>query len=165
MRSIAFCALHFDRHSIPAELSDIQQWPTIDESALSEQARSQLARRVKAMMLYLDGRTPLREITRQTGVGFNDLYRMFKRCVARHEDGRIFGCRALIPYKHTRAYERRASMTSCREGDASGVSGVFQQLLRRYPDIANWGERKVADRSRKQATLTEVHRKRSARAV
>ncbi|KVX79922.1 hypothetical protein WL08_13785 [Burkholderia ubonensis] len=70
-----------------------------DESALSEQARSQLARRVKAMMLFLDGRTPLREIPRQTGVGINGLYRMFERCVARHEDGRIFGCKAPIPYK------------------------------------------------------------------
>ncbi|WP_243860181.1 MULTISPECIES: hypothetical protein [Burkholderia] len=158
MRSIAFGALHFDRRSIPAELSDIQQWPTIDESALSEQARSQLARRVTAMMLFLDGHTPLREITRQTGVGFNDLYRMFERCVARHEDGRIFGCRALIPYRHTRAYERRAPVTSCREGDVSGASGAFQQLLRRYPDIAHWIERRVADRSRKQVTLTEVHR-------
>ncbi len=112
MRSIAFGALHFDRRSIPAELSDIQQWPNTDESALSEHARSQLARRVQAMILFVDGHTPLRDITRQTNVGFNDLYRMFERCVARHEDGRIFGCRALIPYKHTRAYERCAPVTS-----------------------------------------------------
>ncbi|KVO25187.1 hypothetical protein WJ73_27345 [Burkholderia ubonensis] len=68
--------MHFDRRSIPAELGDIIQWPRADESALSEQARSQLGRRVQAMTLFVDGHTPLREITRQTGVGFNDLYRM-----------------------------------------------------------------------------------------
>ncbi|WP_232442107.1 hypothetical protein [Burkholderia ubonensis] len=155
MRSIAFDALHFDRRSIPAELGDITLRPRADESALSEQARSQLGRRVQAMTLFVDGHTLLREITRQTGVGFNDLYRMFERCVARHKDGRIFGHRALIPYKHTRAYERRAPVTSARAG---GASGAFNQLLRRYPDIAHWIERRVADRSRKQATLTEVHR-------
>ncbi|KWK75703.1 hypothetical protein WM16_13445 [Burkholderia ubonensis] len=68
--------MHFDRRSIPAELGDIAQWPRADESALSEQARSQLGRRVQAMSLFVDGHTPLREIARQTGVGFNDLYRM-----------------------------------------------------------------------------------------
>lgn len=158
MRAIAFGALHFDRRSIPTELSDIQLWPTTDESALSEPAQAQLTRRVRAMMLFVDGRTPLREITRLTGVGFNDLYRMFERCVARHEDGRIFGFRALIPYMHTRAYERRAPVTSRPSGQAGAASGAFQQLLRQYPEIANWIERRVAERSRKQATLTEVHR-------
>ncbi|WP_205788564.1 hypothetical protein [Burkholderia sp. Ac-20344] len=159
MRAIAFGALHFDRRSIPTELSDIQLWPTTDESALSEPAQAQLTRRVRAMMLFVDGRTPLREISRLTGVGFNDLYRMFERCVARHEDGRIFGFRALIPYMHTRAYERRAPVTSRPSGQAGAASGAFQQLLRHYPEIANWIERRVAERSRKQATLTEVHRR------
>lgn len=159
MRSIAFGALHFDRRSIPADLSDIAGWPHADENALSEQAREQLEKRLRAMTLFVDGQTPLREITRQTGVGFNDLYRMFERCVAPHDDGRIFGCRALIPYKHTRAYKRCAPVTLRPDADAAGgASGAFEQLLRRYPDIARWIERRVADRSRKQATLTEVPR-------
>lgn len=42
MRSIAFGALHFDRRSIPADLSDIAGWPHADENALSEQARALL---------------------------------------------------------------------------------------------------------------------------
>ncbi|WP_175958073.1 hypothetical protein [Burkholderia sp. BCC0405] len=49
-------------------------------------------------------------------------------------------------------------MTSRLSGQTGAASGAFQQLLRRYPDIANWIERRVAERSRKQATLTEVHR-------
>ncbi|WP_175958072.1 hypothetical protein [Burkholderia sp. BCC0405] len=79
MRAVAFGVLRFDCRSIPAELSDIQQWPHTDDSALSEPARLQLARRMQAMTLFVDGCTPLREITRLTGVGFNDLYRMFER--------------------------------------------------------------------------------------
>lgn len=75
-----------------------------------------------------------------------------------HEDGRIFGCRALIPYQHTRSYERRAMVKPSREGVASSASGAFTQLLQRYPDIARWIERKIAERSRKHAELTEVQR-------
>jgi len=38
------------------------------------------------------------------------------------------------------------------------ASGAFDQLLRRYPDIARWIERKVTARSRKMVKLEEVPR-------
>ncbi|MFM0204944.1 hypothetical protein PQR53_34560 [Paraburkholderia fungorum] len=158
MKKIAFGTLRFDRRSIPQGLTDIGQWPAADDSALSDEGRDLLTRRIRAMTLFVDGHTPLREISRETGVGFNDLYRVFERCITQHEDGRIFGCRALIPYQHTRSYDRRSLVKPSREGIASNASGAFSQLLQRYPDIARWIERKVAERSRKHAALTEVHR-------
>ncbi|WP_232461817.1 hypothetical protein [Burkholderia ubonensis] len=118
-----------------------------------------LKRRIRAMTLFVDGQTSLREISRETGVGFSDLYRVFERCITQHDDGRIFGCRAPIPYQHTRSYDRRAMVKPSREGVASNASGAFAQLLHRYPDIARWIERKVAERSRKHAKLIEVHRR------
>ncbi|MFL9893991.1 MULTISPECIES: hypothetical protein [Paraburkholderia] len=157
MKQIAFGALRFDRSSLPRDLTDIGQWPAADDSALSDEGRDLLKRRIRAMTLFLDGHTPLRQISRETGVGFNDLYRVFERCITQHEDGRIFGCRALIPYQHTRSYDRRSPVKPSREGVASNASGAFTQLLQRYPDIARWIERKVAERSRKHAELTEVH--------
>lgn len=158
MKQIAFGALRFDRSSIPSDLTDIGKWPAADDSALSDEGRDLLKRRIRAMTLFLDGHTPLREISRETGVGFNDLYRIFERCITQHEDGRIFGCRVLIPYQHTRSYDRRSPVKPFRDGIASNASGAFSQLLQRYPDIARWIERKVAERSRKHAELTEVHR-------
>ena len=158
MKPIAFGALRFDRHSIPSDLIDIGQWPRADDSALSDERRDLLKRRIRAMTLFVDGQTPLREISRETGVGFNDLYRVFERCIAPHGDGRIFGCRALIPYQHTRSYDRPSPVKPSREGVPSNASGAFAQLLQRYPDIARWIERKVAQRSKKHADLTEVHR-------
>ncbi|WP_244115007.1 hypothetical protein [Burkholderia cepacia] len=79
MRSIAFGTLRFDRRSIPAELVDLSQWPSADDSALDEQARELFARRVRAMTLFVDGSTPLQSIGRETGVRINDLYRLFER--------------------------------------------------------------------------------------
>ncbi|CAE6956294.1 hypothetical protein [Paraburkholderia domus] len=158
MKKIAFGTLRFDRRSIPPDLTDLGQWPGADDSALSDEERDLLRRRIRAMTLFVDGHTPLREISRETGVGFNDLYRVFERCITQHEDGRIFGCRALIPYQHTGSYDRRSPVKPSREGIASNASGAFSQLLQRYPDIARWLERKVAERSRKHAALTEVHR-------
>jgi putative transposase len=100
------------------------------------------------MTLFVDGNTPLRE----TGVRINDLYRLFERCVARHADGRIYGCRALLPYLHTGPYKRQAPVTASR---AHSASGAFDRLPRRYPGIARWIERKVAARNRRIAKLEE----------
>ncbi|MGF6870673.1 hypothetical protein [Paraburkholderia sp. MM5477-R1] len=158
MKTIAFGALRFDRQSIPQALMDVGQWPPADDNALSDEGRELLQRRIRAMTLFVDGHTPLREISRQTGIGFNDLYRVFERCITQHEDGRIFGCRALIPYQHTRPYDRRSLVKPSRQDVASNASGAFTQLLQRYPDLARWIERKVTERSRKHAEPTEVHR-------
>lgn len=81
MKSIVFGALRFDRHSIPPELADIGQWSGADDSDLSDEGRDLLTRRIRAMTLFADGHIPLREISRETGVGFNDLYRVFERCI------------------------------------------------------------------------------------
>jgi putative transposase len=130
MRSIAFGTLRFDRRSIPAELADLSQWPSADDSALDEQARGLFARRVQAMTLFVDRSTPLQAIGRETGVRINDLYRLFDRCIAPHEDGRIYGCRALLPWLHTRRYERRARVTTT---GTDGTSGAFGSAAASIP--------------------------------
>ncbi|MDR3099274.1 MAG: hypothetical protein LBV73_19650 [Paraburkholderia sp.] len=155
MRPIVSGALRFDRRSIPTELSDITLWPTADDSGLDGGARSLFARRVRAMALFLDGSTSLRAIASETGLRINDLYRLFERCITPHEGGRIYGCRALLPWLHTQPYERSAVV---KASGAGGASGAFAQLLQRYPEIARWIERKVAARSRPHATLEEVPR-------
>jgi prepilin-type processing-associated H-X9-DG protein len=158
MKMMAFGELRFDRKSIPAELHDVASWPGADDVALSSEARDVLQRRIQAMALFVDGHVSLREIGRATGLRFNDLYRLFDRCVTMHEDGRIFGVRALIPYRHTRAYQRSAAVTLSRDGVKGGTSGAFTQLLRRYPEIARWIERKVDERRRKNGGQREVLR-------
>jgi prepilin-type processing-associated H-X9-DG protein len=93
MKMMAYGDLRFDRASIPAELRDVANWPGADDGALSRDARNVLPGRIQAMALFVDGHTSLREIGRVTGLRFNDLYRLFDRCVTMHEDGRIFGMR------------------------------------------------------------------------
>lgn len=112
-------------------------------------------RRMRATTLFVDESTALQSIGRETGVRINDLYRLFERCIAPHEDGRIHGFRALLPWLHTRPYEHRVLVMTA---GTDGMSGAFGQLLLRYPQIARWIERKVAARNRGETGLEEVHR-------
>jgi hypothetical protein len=143
MKSIAFGALRFDRHSIPPELKHVDEWPRVDDSALSESGRDIFNRRIRAMTLFLGENTPLREITRETGLGFNDLYRTFERCVTTHEDGRIFGCRALIPYQHTKSYGRCARVDKRRIWAAAAALSGHCSLARAEDCRAKSGARRV----------------------
>ncbi|WP_208328658.1 hypothetical protein [Paraburkholderia sp. BL6665CI2N2] len=158
MKIMAFGDLRFDRQSIPEELSDIAKWPSADDSGLSSADRDLLRRRIQAITLFIDRQTSLREIGRLTGVRFNDLYRLFERCTAVHDDGRIFGVRALIPYSHIRGYQRTAVVVLSRDGVRGGATGAFAQLLQRYPVISQWIERKVDERGRKNGGRREVLR-------
>jgi hypothetical protein len=124
MKTMAFCGVRFDQASIPAELRDIAKWPGADDSALSRVARNLLSKRVQAMALFVDGHTSLRAISRLTRLKFNDLYRLFERCVTMDEDGRIFGMRALVPYMHTRAYRRSAAVLIFHAEAKGGASGL-----------------------------------------
>ncbi|WP_260436276.1 hypothetical protein [Burkholderia sp. Bp9143] len=63
MKQITFGTLRFNRRSIPPELTDIGQWPGADDSALSEDGRNLLRRRIRAMTLFVDGHSSLREIS------------------------------------------------------------------------------------------------------
>lgn len=136
---MAFGELRFDRQSIPDELSDIASWPSADDSALPSEDRDLVGRRMQAMTLFADRQTALREISRLTGVRFNDLYRLFGRCVAMHDDGRIFGMRALIPYCHTIGYQRSAAVTPAGDGAKGGASGAFAQFAVRLPGDRTMG--------------------------
>ncbi|WP_429559469.1 hypothetical protein [Paraburkholderia youngii] len=155
MRSLIFGTRRFDRSSIPCELADLSQWPGVDDSALDGDDKKRIKQRVLAITLFVEGTVSLREIGRQTGVRVNDLYRLLGRCIACHEDGRIYGFRALLPWLHIEGYERRAPVPASGKGSASGA---FRQLLNRYPNIDRWIRRKVAGRSKPMTRLEEVPR-------
>lgn len=158
MKDCAFGSLRFDRKSIPVELGDIAHWPTVDEHALSTDNKERLERRIRAITLFVANQEPLRAISRETGVAPSEIYRLFERCIAPNPDGRIFGLRALIPYQRVGRYTRRSPVGTACEGWKGGASGALRQLLCRYPQIATWLEKRIAERARAGGPLVEVHR-------
>ncbi|MEO6072502.1 MAG: integrase, partial [Burkholderiales bacterium] len=86
---------------------------------------------------YLAGES-VRDIHTQTSVGSRQLYRLLERCLARHDDGRVFGYRGLLPHVHVNAYTRHTPLTTLSEAGSRGTAGAFAYCLERYPVLEDW---------------------------
>ena len=96
-------------------------------------------------------RTPLREIEAVTGVDRSHLYRLLAHCLQPHEDGRVFGWRALVPYARVAEYCRIARIAPRRDG--AGAAGAFAVLMQAHPALAAWITERVRD---KRVTIRQV---------
>lgn len=111
---------------------DISTWDEIDEASLDSISQETYRKRKEAVILYIKGSMKIKEITEKTGIERHELNRLIKRCLELDPSEMVWGFRALIPRKRIRAYNRTKSMDELTE---SGYSGMFEQLLERYPDI------------------------------
>ncbi|WP_213956822.1 hypothetical protein [Variovorax sp. dw_954] len=119
----------------PTPELDPSSWPAFDASALRSPQRAIYFARHQAIELYLAS-TSLKAIEASTGVKRGQLYRLLDHCLAPHEDGRLFGWRALVPYARVAPYQRIAKVRL--RADGSGAAGAFDELLQRHPAIAGW---------------------------
>jgi transposase InsO family protein len=119
-----------DRRALAPELLDCDLWPGVDVESLPEQDKQRFEARRQAVVAFMRGEPPVK-IKDAFGVLKKDLYRYVNRCLEVHADGRIWGFRALIPYKRTKGYERNTDAPPA----SSGGAGLFMQLLREHPDI------------------------------
>jgi transposase InsO family protein len=95
-----------------------------------------------------------RKIARETGVNVSSLSSWAERCLREHEDGRIYGFRALIPHLRTGPYVRTADVTY----KPGSQVGAFTWLLARYPDIEAMLRRAFAQRNRAIKNEEEVRK-------
>ena len=103
------------RKAIPPELRDLDAWPTVDASALSEDRRKIYERRAEAVRRYARGES-LVLIYATTGIQRGQLYKLIARCTVRHPDGRMQGFRGLRPHARTQSYVRtRKCRQRCRQ--------------------------------------------------
>ena len=83
---------------------DLGTWPTPDVGALSHDALAAYLHRKRAVEMCVAGASDT-EIKRSCGIGLKQTTRLMKeRCILTHEDGRIFGFRALIRGTRINAY-------------------------------------------------------------
>lgn len=141
------------RRSLPAELGDLASWPAVDEDALRDTSKETFRKRRAAIALYVESPdVSLSAIQSQTGISPSRIYTFLDRCLAEHQDGRIYGFRGLVPYTRMKQYER----TSAPPTTGKGSAGAFRQLLRRFPAVKTWLDKAIRSRIKKTDGLEEV---------
>lgn len=119
---------------IPPDLLDLSLWPTIDPNAFVGQSRENLLNRIQAIQLYVAG-TTVPNIVAATSVPRAQIFRLIKRCIQPHSDGRIRGFRALVPFARSKAYQRTADVRPTTRARRSGSSGAMTALLERHQSL------------------------------
>jgi transposase InsO family protein len=125
-----------NRRRVAPEL-DPAVWPAFDASALSKKQLATFTARRQAIELYA-ANAALTQIEASTGVARCQVYRLLDHCLAPHDDGRVFGWRALVPYARVADYQRVAKVRVSRDGAGSGAVGAFGLLLQANPELAAW---------------------------
>lgn len=159
MKSFKYGRLRFDRASIPADIADFLNWPSVNYTQFDDTMREAYLRRDRAIRSFVDDQSiSISEISRQSGIGSRQIYRLFDRCITLHADGRIFGFRGLIPHIRVKSYRRTTSVKTTGSGQRHGASGAFTQLLERYPQIENVLRNELRKRGTPISGVREVRR-------
>lgn len=124
----------FDRDALVPAVADLEKWPAADPSVLDDNQAKTFYARERAVRAYFGG-SPIDQIEEETGIGRQELRRLAKRCLRQHDDGEIWGFRALVPYIRQKTYKRTAAPRPTSLYRPAGNSGALMQLFRRHPDI------------------------------
>lgn len=126
-------AQSFNRLEIDPELLKVNLWPTVDTNNIPEEKIHIYRKREKAIIKLIDSGN-IDDICNDHKITRPELYRFVQRCLEIHPDGRIWGFRALIPYKRCKSYQRLKPVR-VHTSDKSGDSGALMQLFDRFPEI------------------------------
>lgn len=124
-----------------AEL-DISNWKYPDEGALPDgPIKNGYFARKKAINLYFQDATE-REIRAAAGIGLSQTLRLIKeRCLSVHEDGEVWGWRALVPWEHIHQYHRKHNIVVDEFG--RGAVGALNAVLNTHPELRQKLEKRV----------------------
>lgn len=132
-----------DPATLPDELRNLTAWPGVDASALDDTARALYRSREQAVRRYVQGE-PVSQIENATGVVRTQIYRMLRRCLERHPDGRLYGWRALLPQLRTKRYTRLDKVGPGAPWRFGGAAGAMTQLLERNASLEAFLRREIA---------------------
>lgn len=122
------------RLDVEASIRASMPWPEVLIEDMSAKNRSLFINRQRAILLYLEGE-PLDSIFEITNITKTEIHRLIKRCLSIAPDGLVWGNRALIINNRQKSYERSAVLLPKLPEHKAGYSGVFYQLLAKYPEL------------------------------
>lgn len=129
----------------PTDL-DYTNWPDVHIDPRDETFEN----RKKAVQLYLDQKCTLREIENNTGIQRKEINLFVKRCLQRDQNNRLLGFTALIPHKRSGTKYSRFAAIDGFNNDSS-LTGAFQQLLEKYPQLKELIKDYILSRKRRKA--------------
>jgi len=145
-----------DRKRIPDPYRDVSSWPSVDYQSLSEERKRQYLNNERAVIAYIaEPERSLAAISRDTGIERSQIRKLVARCLSRHQDGRLYGFRGLIPQKRTKRYTRSKQIDAPETPSKNGWAGAFQSLLQQYPVLDEFIKRKLRHSLGKGNTLSD----------
>jgi putative transposase len=136
-----------------SEVLNLSTWAEFDSKALPAAERKIFTARRSALELYV-ANTAIEQIEKQTGVDRRQLYRLLSSCTRIHEDGRIFGYRALAPYARVANYQRIKRAKLHPVGGSRGTAGAFDKLLQLNPGLSAWIDQQIHN---KRIAIDQLH--------
>ncbi|KGP81919.1 MULTISPECIES: hypothetical protein [Paenibacillus] len=121
----------YEQSGLAMEQTNLEYWPTVDESTLDESERFIYINRKKAVTMYFQ-RVSLEEIKQETGIVRQNVRRFTKRCMQYDQTGIVWGFRALIPQKNVKEYQ--LDLFTKKQNNLRRT-GEFNRFLDKYPDI------------------------------
>ena len=118
------------RSRLPRAELQIEHWPQVDARALDRASRQTFMLRRASVLAYAKGARSIEVV--QSGLDRKTLMRMIRRALQPHDDGRLWGWRALVPHTRVKTFERTLAPKVLVHTKA-GNAGVFAQLLSRFP--------------------------------
>lgn len=123
------------RSELLAQAPPIELWPELPENIVEDESKELFNQRCKAVRMYLDNELGA-DIQQTTNVHKTTLPSLLQKCLELGPDGNILGFKALIPFVRTKEYIRTADVKPKFREDQGGLSGLLQQTLNKYPDLA-----------------------------
>ena len=139
-----------------ADCPPIKTWPTVLDDLINVDHREKFKKNCKAVEMYIDG-YPLEKIQNITGVNRNLISALVHKCKRIASDGKILGFRALVPFVSFKEYERKAIHQFKYPEGQGGLSGVFVQTLKKFPEISTKLNQYI---KKKHSKEINVHEKR-----
>lgn len=148
--------------NVPAEYRDISAWPAIEASRLEHKERMRVARLTKALERKLGGQSN-EEAAAAGQLKVREFQRIWKRCLTRHSDGRIYGMRALPSGTRVQQPRRTAPHRQFEDKPSAGYAGLFRKLLEDIPSLeADFAYKLTVERKKKpslnKASTRQCHR-------
>ena len=119
---------------IAKEIMDVSTWPTVSINSLGKREAKIVLRRMQVMRAYLEG-AKMKSIKAHFNYNKDQVWKLFRRCIKQHRDGRVWGFRACLPYIHVKDYDRQQESPATKFVSHSGHSGSMGQLFDRFPHI------------------------------
>jgi hypothetical protein len=120
--------------SVPEGYRTLDAWPLLDEAELDRENQVRALRFSNAFEMRLSGQ-PATAAAAIAKVSVREFNRVLRRCLEVHEDGRIWGLRALPIGTRVKSYTRTAEPRTFEDKPSAGKGGLLGKLLTDHPQI------------------------------